>query len=525
MADTSKNVFVVHGRNGKIRDAAFTFLRSVQLRPLEWDQARQSTEQTSPFILEAIQQGIASAQAVIVLLTGDDVVRLQKSYGSESNALQPRPNVIFEAGLALATVGRERTIFLAFPPLRGLSDLDGLYYLQMDNSPQARKNLVERLKTAGCDLDDSGSEYLSTATGGDFSPAPAEHGVDANTMGRGQFTEFIVDSSLSLTPSSIMLNKELSREIRSGPFIDLKYHYLGAACASNWIELCRHPNYGHAQLKNFIDDSCLEIGAELAKHLNETGLPLDIVSLGPGDGSIDEAILLKFSQLKLPIDYYYCIDISFELLQHSVAELCRHPWLEKNIRIKAIYGDFTELAKLKPIYAFDETVNLFLLTGYTIGNFNEAQFLRGLREGMNDADLLLIDARLHNLHDWNGKRALSQEEKQAIIAVHAHPLNNRFSIGPLATATTIDQDITIKYDVGQQITIVPKALNVVFYCENLETRIIGSGNHFKRSRLNLAATSMYDYDELGAWFKAKGFDILWNRRTSDTGLFLLRPSR
>ena len=37
--ETSERVFVVHGRNAEARNAMFTFLRSIGLKPIEWDQA------------------------------------------------------------------------------------------------------------------------------------------------------------------------------------------------------------------------------------------------------------------------------------------------------------------------------------------------------------------------------------------------------------------------------------------------------------------------------------------------------
>ena len=44
----AREVFVVHGRNGKAREAIFAFLRSIGLHPLEWSEAVQSTGKPMP---------------------------------------------------------------------------------------------------------------------------------------------------------------------------------------------------------------------------------------------------------------------------------------------------------------------------------------------------------------------------------------------------------------------------------------------------------------------------------------------
>lgn len=49
--DTMNNkVFVIHGRNTKLRKALFAFLRSIGLQPIEWEQALLMTGSPNPYI-------------------------------------------------------------------------------------------------------------------------------------------------------------------------------------------------------------------------------------------------------------------------------------------------------------------------------------------------------------------------------------------------------------------------------------------------------------------------------------------
>jgi hypothetical protein len=172
-ANKSKRIFVVHGRNRAAKNAMFEFLRALGLKPLEWEQALAATNKGAPSTIEIVRAGIESSQCVIVLFTGDDLARLNPRYGDEPLQCQARPNVIFEAGIAMARTEQKRTILVQVGPLRRFSDIDGINFVALDNSPEKRKGLVKRLKTAGCEIDDSGSDYLVQDTGGDFDLAYA----------------------------------------------------------------------------------------------------------------------------------------------------------------------------------------------------------------------------------------------------------------------------------------------------------------------------------------------------------------
>lgn len=172
---TPEKVFVVHGRNSAARDAMFTFLRSLGLKPIEWDQAVALTGKGSPYIGDVLTVAFDEGQAIVVLLTPDDVAYLRREYTDRDDDPdltpqgQARPNVLFEAGMAMGR-NEDRTILVEFGDLRPFSDVSGRHAVRMFESPKARKSLAERLKTAGCPVDMSGTDWL---TEGDFTPPPA----------------------------------------------------------------------------------------------------------------------------------------------------------------------------------------------------------------------------------------------------------------------------------------------------------------------------------------------------------------
>ena len=173
MSDPQK-VFVVHGRNKPARDAMFAFLRALSLHPIEWSQATSMTGKGTPSTGEIVDAGLNAAQAVVVVITGDDEVSLREQFkNSRENKvesrtrLQARPNVIFEAGLAFGKKPH-KVIIVEIGENHPFSDIHGLNTVRMPGGEDERMDLKERLKTCGCDLVDTGSDWLRD---GDFEAA------------------------------------------------------------------------------------------------------------------------------------------------------------------------------------------------------------------------------------------------------------------------------------------------------------------------------------------------------------------
>jgi predicted nucleotide-binding protein len=167
-----RSVFVVHGRNMAARDAMFTFLRALHLEPIEWNEAVRATGHPNPFIGEVLNTAFSRAQTVVVLMTPDDEARLREEYQQDGDpphettiTPQARPNVLFEAGMAMAR-DENRTVLVELGNCRPFSDIGGRYVLRLNNSTQRRQELAERLQTAGADASLSGTDWH---TAGDFS--------------------------------------------------------------------------------------------------------------------------------------------------------------------------------------------------------------------------------------------------------------------------------------------------------------------------------------------------------------------
>jgi hypothetical protein len=167
MAKDPRKVFVIHGRDDKLRDSIFAFLRALGLSPIEWSQAIKATGNPAPFIGEVLEAAFSEAQAAVVLLNGDDMaylhVGLQREHDPDYEKQptpQARPNVLFEAGMAF---GRHpsQTILVQVGTIRPFSDIAGRHVVRLSNAAQQRHELANRLQVAGCKVDQSGQDWYS----------------------------------------------------------------------------------------------------------------------------------------------------------------------------------------------------------------------------------------------------------------------------------------------------------------------------------------------------------------------------
>lgn len=177
-AARNKRVFIVFGRDRKVHAGVVRFLRTLGLEPVEWNAALEATRNGAASVKEILDKAFEMAQAVIVLLTPDDEARLRPAFHGPQEPVfetsltpQPRPNVIFEAGFAMARFPTS-TILVRFDrTTRLFTDIGGVFLLDLSNDFSARQDFVQRLRTCGLDVDDSGTAWHTAQAGGDFTPA------------------------------------------------------------------------------------------------------------------------------------------------------------------------------------------------------------------------------------------------------------------------------------------------------------------------------------------------------------------
>ena len=121
-----RSVFLVHGRDIRAAIEMRSFLRALGLRVIEWETAVLETGHAAPYIGDVIFAGMRTADAVVILSTPDDLVRLRPDLLSNDDSVhereirgQARANVIYEAGIADA-LDRSRTVLVELGGVKSL---------------------------------------------------------------------------------------------------------------------------------------------------------------------------------------------------------------------------------------------------------------------------------------------------------------------------------------------------------------------------------------------------------------------
>jgi predicted nucleotide-binding protein len=154
-ATKDNSMFVVHGRDTKLNQDMYSFLAAIGIVPMEWDHAIKAAKGgANPIVGDVIRHIMEKVQGVMVLLSPDEEARLSPKLASPTDkkkkrhlkGLQPRPNVILEAGLALGAHS-DKTILVQVGDLREISDIAGMHMVHLDDSFASRKRLADRLES------------------------------------------------------------------------------------------------------------------------------------------------------------------------------------------------------------------------------------------------------------------------------------------------------------------------------------------------------------------------------------------
>lgn len=143
----------------------FDFLRALGLNPMEWSTAVAQAKGANPYIGDILDSAMEKVQAVIVLFSPDELAQLKEQFwapddrhGDGKLAGQARPNVLFEAGLALGA-HPEKTVIVQVGKVRPFSDIAGKHLVRLSED-RGRNDLANRLKRLGCPVEMTGDDWM-----------------------------------------------------------------------------------------------------------------------------------------------------------------------------------------------------------------------------------------------------------------------------------------------------------------------------------------------------------------------------
>ena len=142
---TSKEIFVVHGRDEGTRAIVTGFLEKLDLTPI----VLQEEPNEGRTIIEKFEDH-AQVGFAVVLCTPEDEGRL---VGETYLKYRPRQNVVLELGFFLGKIGRNRVAVLIKGDVEIPSDYSGVLYIPMDVSGGWKMRLAKEFKTAGLPID------------------------------------------------------------------------------------------------------------------------------------------------------------------------------------------------------------------------------------------------------------------------------------------------------------------------------------------------------------------------------------
>jgi predicted nucleotide-binding protein len=169
-------VFIVHGRDEALRNSMIDFLGALGLRTLEWNHAIRAASRRkggNPYINDAVTKIMEEAQAIVVILSPDDEVKLRSHFVRPHERrdegkiqFQARPNVLFETGIAIGT-HHKKTVIVQVGAVKPFTDISGMHIMHLSGE-KSRNAFANRLEDLGCKIDKVGDRWLDAGT---FAPA------------------------------------------------------------------------------------------------------------------------------------------------------------------------------------------------------------------------------------------------------------------------------------------------------------------------------------------------------------------
>ena len=145
-------IFIIHGHDTHALEQLELILRRLKLTPY----ILQNSDGQSKTLIEALEKNIYDEAAYgIILMTPDDY-GYSKDKTSDDREPRARQNVILEAGMVMASLGRGKIAILKKGHLELPSDLQGIIRLEFnDHVKEVAAKLAKQMQSAGIEVEES----------------------------------------------------------------------------------------------------------------------------------------------------------------------------------------------------------------------------------------------------------------------------------------------------------------------------------------------------------------------------------
>jgi len=143
----SRRIFIVHGHDHHFKDFLVSLLQELDFFPV----VLQDEPSRSLTIIEKLERDTEKVGFAFVLYTPDDLGHLP----DEPECPRARQNVVFEHGLLIGLMGRDRTCAIVKGDLEIPSDIQGMVYEKIEDIKTEALKVAKVLKQAGYKVDAS----------------------------------------------------------------------------------------------------------------------------------------------------------------------------------------------------------------------------------------------------------------------------------------------------------------------------------------------------------------------------------
>lgn len=247
---------------------------------------------------------------------------------------------------------------------------------------------------------------------------------------------------------SVRMLNELSRQLSGGGgSIEQSYVYLDHQSASDWIQLCNHPDYV-ARIRESFPHS--DTAIRIRELLGQVGL--DVIALGPGDGQTEVRLVQSIlGETRRPDIRFYLLDVSQPLLSRAFGHAMDAFNDVPGVFVSGIQGDFHHLPRYVQLHytpARSHRRRVYLMLGNTMGNLdNEPQFFRHSLASAAPNDLFVFDV------DFGFTESMDPKDIRRRDPAFGHPVTEPFQrwlSGPIRRYCPELQEVT--FDLGLDVS-------------------------------------------------------------------------